>query len=85
MTWRLHAHVTFTETETGAVLLDTHRGRYWQMNGTAAVVVRHLVQEGDVQSAVADLCERYPESTDDVVVDIQRVVEELRAAGLVTS
>lgn len=81
MTWHLPVHITFTETPTGAVLLDRRRGKYWQLNGSAAVVVKHLLHDGDISSAVAVLADRYPAAID-VTTDVRRVVEELAAAEL---
>ncbi|MEN3535207.1 lasso peptide biosynthesis PqqD family chaperone [Microbispora sp. ZYX-F-249] len=83
MTWHLPSHITFTQTSTGAVLLDTRRGRYWQMNDTAALVIRHLTEEEGVESALADLRERYPEAAGDLAADVHRMLEKLEAAELV--
>ncbi|MER7211972.1 lasso peptide biosynthesis PqqD family chaperone [Streptosporangium sp. NPDC000239] len=84
MAWRLPAHVTFTETDTGAVLLDNRRGRYWQTNDTAAIVLKCLMAEGDLESAVAVLRERYPDAADRAADDVQQMIEKLAAAKLVT-
>ncbi|MFD0886609.1 lasso peptide biosynthesis PqqD family chaperone [Streptosporangium algeriense] len=83
MAWRLPAHVTFTETDTGAVLLDNRRGRYWQTNDTAAIVLKCLVAEEDLESAVAALRERYPDAAERAADDVRRMVDKLAAAKLV--
>ncbi|MFF5205260.1 lasso peptide biosynthesis PqqD family chaperone [Streptosporangium sp. NPDC000396] len=83
MAWRLPAHVTFTETDTGAVLLDNRRGRYWQTNDTAAIVLKCLLHEGEIGPAVAALRERYPDAAERVTADVQHMIEKLAAAKLV--
>ncbi|MEU0566540.1 lasso peptide biosynthesis PqqD family chaperone [Nonomuraea sp. NPDC005983] len=83
MAWHLPAHVTFTKTDTGAVLLDSRRSRYWQTNDTAAIVLDRLMQGADVESAVADLCTRYPDSAEQITADVQNMLGKLAAAKLV--
>ncbi|MEU8381517.1 lasso peptide biosynthesis PqqD family chaperone [Streptosporangium sp. NPDC048865] len=85
MAWRLPAHVTFTETDTGAVLLDNRRGRYWQTNDTAAIVLKHLLHGDDLEPAIAALRERHPDAAEHVVADVQHMIEKLAAAKLVIS
>ncbi|SDM14842.1 lasso peptide biosynthesis PqqD family chaperone [Nonomuraea jiangxiensis] len=83
MAWRLPAHVTFTKTDTGAVLLDNRRGRYWQTNDTAAIVLDRILRHESVESAVADLCVRYPDSAEQITADVQDMLTKLAAAKLV--
>ena len=80
MTPRLAAHVTATETEHGMVLLDQRAGRYWQMNDTAALVLRCLIDGGTVEQAVAALRERFPAAAEHAPADVSDLIASLRKA-----
>ncbi|WP_326820291.1 lasso peptide biosynthesis PqqD family chaperone [Streptosporangium sp. NBC_01756] len=84
MAWRLYAHVTFTKTDTGAVLLDNRRGRYWQTNDTAAVVLERIQRNEDIESAVAELCVRYPDAAAQIMADVHHMLTKLAEAKLVS-
>lgn len=43
MSVRLRAHVSATDTTDALILLDGRSGRYWQLNTTAATIVRALL------------------------------------------
>ncbi|WP_420159803.1 lasso peptide biosynthesis PqqD family chaperone [Nocardiopsis sp. CNT-189] len=75
--------MTLAETPDGVVLLDEHKGRYWQLNDTGGVVLRSLLGGGGVEEAVAELRRRYPSVGDTVAVDVQKVVGRLEASGMV--
>jgi Coenzyme PQQ synthesis protein D (PqqD) len=85
MTYSLAPYVTTTETEHGVVLLDERAGRYLQMNGTGAAILRHLLDRGDAASAVAELRDRYPAQADRVEADVMSLIDELRKAKVLTS
>jgi hypothetical protein len=82
MRFSLDPHVTVTETADGAVLLHRGTGRYWQVNGTAAEVLRCVVDGDTTEHAVAELRARYPEAADAVAADVYRLLASLRAAEL---
>jgi len=85
MTLRLAAHVAVTETEHGMVLLDQRAGRYWQMNDTAALVLRRLLDGGTVDEAVAALRERFPDAADHAPADVADLIASLRQAKVTAS
>jgi hypothetical protein len=82
MRFTLDPHVTVTETADGAVLLHGRTGRYWQVNGTAAEVLRCVLDGDTTEHAVADLQARYPEAADLVAGDVHRLLAALRDAEL---
>jgi hypothetical protein len=49
MKLRNQEHLAVTDTDYGAVLLDTKSGAYWQLNPTAALVTRTLLDGGDLE------------------------------------
>ncbi|MFI1332151.1 lasso peptide biosynthesis PqqD family chaperone [Streptomyces sp. NPDC020845] len=85
MTFSLATHVTVTDTEHGVVLLDENTGRYWQMNRTAAVVLRCLHEGGTTATAISELVDSFPDLPDvrtRVTEDVHRLLDALRAAEL---
>ncbi|SFQ48817.1 Coenzyme PQQ synthesis protein D (PqqD) [Amycolatopsis arida] len=85
MSLRLRPDVSLTDTEYGTVLLDERSGRYWQLNPTATVVVRTLLDGGDAEAAVSALAGEYAVAEDRARNDVTSLVDGLRSAGLVTS
>ncbi|KLJ03155.1 lasso peptide biosynthesis PqqD family chaperone [Streptomyces albidoflavus] len=85
MTDKLAPHVSATDTGTGMVLLDERSGRYWQLNGTGADVVRLLGEGKPPQEIVSAFKERFPDHGDAVAADVDRLLRSLREAGLVRS
>jgi hypothetical protein len=83
MSVRLAPHVTYAETEDGAVLLDESAGRYFQLNSTAALVLSMLVGGGDADDAVAELRARAPRGSEDAARDVATLLDSLRKAKLV--
>ncbi|MFJ8689558.1 lasso peptide biosynthesis PqqD family chaperone [Micromonospora wenchangensis] len=82
---KLSPHVTMTETESGAVLLDGRAGRYWQINQSAALALRHLLAGQSVEATVVKLRERFDDGRNEAADDVAHLVESLRRAKLVTS
>lgn len=83
MILRLRAGVSTTDTETAMVLLDEHAGKYWQLNGTGAQVLRDLL-DGRSPGEVADhLAEEHPAAAPRARDDVDRLIAALQAANLV--
>ncbi|MCX4438218.1 MULTISPECIES: lasso peptide biosynthesis PqqD family chaperone [Streptomyces] len=75
--------VTLTVVDTGAVLLDGRRGRYWQLNHSGAGVLRQLLDGEAPDAAAAGLCAAAPVSDDQARQDVQALIDALSAAKLV--
>lgn len=75
--------VTLTPIETGAVLLDGRRGRYWELNQSGTNALQRLLDGDSIESAVSDLIAGAPVSDEQVRGDLQALVEALQAAQLV--
>ncbi|MER5901185.1 lasso peptide biosynthesis PqqD family chaperone [Streptomyces mirabilis] len=75
--------VTLTDIDSGAVLLDGRRGRYWQLNHSGAGVLRQLLDGTAPDAAAADLCAAAPVSDDQARQDVQALIDALSAAKLV--
>ncbi|MFG2908588.1 lasso peptide biosynthesis PqqD family chaperone [Kitasatospora sp. NPDC048286] len=84
MTVRLRADVTLAPTDDGAVVLDERSGRYFQLNRTGLLILRALLDGRAADEIAADLTARHPVTADRARTDVERLHQDLRAAGLVT-
>ncbi|MDH6453366.1 MULTISPECIES: lasso peptide biosynthesis PqqD family chaperone [unclassified Streptomyces] len=75
--------VTLTVVDTGAVLLDGRRGRYYQLNHSGAGVLRQLLDGDAPDTAAAGLCAAAPVSDAQARQDVQALIDALSAAHLV--
>jgi hypothetical protein len=83
MTLKLRNGVSSAETDYGIVLLDEDSGEYWNLNPTAAVVLRMLLHGGTRMQAVQELTEQFAVDTDTANRDVEDLVDGLQSAGLV--
>ncbi|GGS61635.1 hypothetical protein GCM10010156_20360 [Planobispora rosea] len=83
MSLRLRTDVAATDTDYGAVLLDQRSGEFWQLNPTAALIIRRLTAGDSPASAAAAVAEEFEVGPDQALADVRELVDELRAAGLV--
>ncbi|MEU0659501.1 lasso peptide biosynthesis PqqD family chaperone [Streptomyces lavendulocolor] len=85
MTMNLRPGVVTADTEYGMALLDQSSGEYYTLNPTAALIVRTLLKGTSTEQAVTALTDTYDVSAEQVEEDIARILEELRAARLLTA
>ena len=83
MTLKLRDGVSTANTDYGVMLLDEGSGQYWNLNPTAAVVLRTLLDGGSPQQAVQELTSQYSVDAGTASRDVQDLVGELHSAGLV--
>ncbi|MEU4208422.1 lasso peptide biosynthesis PqqD family chaperone [Streptomyces sp. NPDC026206] len=84
MSLTLRHDVCATDTEDGMVLLDEITGRYWQLNGTATLILRTLLGGAAPQKAASGLREAYPQLTvERSGSDTASLIDALLEAGLV--
>jgi hypothetical protein len=83
MTLKLRDGVFLAETEYGIALLDEDSGQYWNLNPTAALVLRTLLDGGTPAEAVRQVTEQYAVDADTAGRDARELVDGLRSAGLV--
>lgn len=81
----LRGGVMMAETEYGLALLDEKSGEYWTLNPTAALVLETLLAGRGPDDAVQALTERYDVSAGLAQEDVDRILTELRSAGLVNA
>ena len=83
MTLRLRDGVSSADTDYGIVLLDEDSGQYWNLNPTAARILRLLLEGGTPAEAVQAITEEYAVDAETAARDVGDVVDGLRSAGLV--
>jgi hypothetical protein len=82
MSFVLAPDVSCTEADPGLVLLDGRRGKYFQLNGTGADILRSLLEgRGTVEIASA-LARTSGEPAERVTRDVEMLVERLSRARL---
>jgi hypothetical protein len=83
MTLKLRDGVSAADTDYGTALLDEDSGEYWNLNPTAALVLRTLLEGGTSTDAVQVLVERYDIDADSASRDVQDLLGGLHSADLV--
>jgi hypothetical protein len=83
MTLKLRDGVSIADTDYGMALLDEDSGQYWNLNPTAALALRTLLDGGTTAQAVQELTQQYAVDADTASQDIDNLVGELHSAGLV--
>jgi hypothetical protein len=83
MTLKLRDGVSAADTDYGMALLDEDSGQYWNLNPTAALALRTLLDGGTTAQAVQELTEQYAVDADTASQDLDNLVGELHSAGLV--
>ncbi|MDT0346395.1 lasso peptide biosynthesis PqqD family chaperone [Streptomyces litchfieldiae] len=80
---RLSPDVVTCDTDDGLVLLDSRRGRYWQLNATGAAIVRGLLAGAAVERIATELSRKQPVTADRAAEDIRTLVDQLTRARLI--
>ena len=84
MPLRFGDNVSTAETDYGTVLLDERAGSYWELNPTATLVVRTLLDGGEEAEAAAALVREFDIDQARALQDVESLVRELRSSGLVS-
>lgn len=82
MPLRFGDNVSTAETDYGTVLLDEKTGAYWELNPTATLVVRTLLDGGEEADAAAALAQEFDIDKAQAQQDVETLVRELRDSGL---
>lgn len=82
MTLVLREGVFLAETEDGISLLDEDSGQYWNLNPTAALVLRTLMEGGTPEQAAEALTKEYSADLDSATRDVRELLQALDSAAL---
>lgn len=83
LTFALRAGVSAADTEYGIALLDEKSGQYWNLNPSAALVLRTLLGGGTAEQAALSLTEEYDVDAATAGRDVADLLADLRSARLV--
>ncbi|AJC54774.1 lasso peptide biosynthesis PqqD family chaperone [Streptomyces sp. 769] len=83
MTWRLHPDVSTVDTDYGTVLLNGSDGRYWQLNATASLAFRALVEGSTVQQTTERLMASFDVDEPRARADVEQLMASLQQAKVV--
>jgi hypothetical protein len=83
MALKLRPGVYEAETEYGVVLLDGDSGRYYDLNGSGALVLQTLLSGGTAGQAAQALTKEYAVSLDEATKDVEDLLTHLRTTRMV--
>lgn len=84
-TYRIPANVVGEELDGEMVLLNLETGIYFGLNPVGTQVWRELGDHGDLRTAVASICQRYSNVSEQTIQeDVLALVTELTSRGLLT-
>lgn len=81
--FRLRPEVSVAETDYGMVLLDGRSGEYWQLNDTAAEIVRLLLDGRAADDVARHLVGEYEVDPADAARDVDALVANMLDSGMV--
>lgn len=82
--WTLCDGVRRVDTTYGAVLLDTSRGRYWQLNECGQIMLTALEEGQDLAGMVAAVTSEFDVAPSQAEEDIHALIDQLTTARLVS-
>lgn len=85
MSWTLPAHVSWTPTEYGGVLLDSVSGEYWTLNATATTTLVSILEDTGTARVADRLAAEFEGDRAAMAADVPEFLAELRRAGLVVA
>ncbi|GGM47284.1 hypothetical protein GCM10011608_35030 [Micromonospora sonchi] len=80
---RLKQGLSIVEVEDGKVLLDTRRGVYWHLNGTAITMLEELERGRDFDDLMKEIATTVGVDEQQIRNDHLALIEELREAKIV--
>lgn len=84
MKYHLADHVSLTEVDDEAVLLDLNSGAYYGLNHVGARLITHLKDQQSVEYSVSEIAKHYQTAATTVQHDIDVLVEQLLKQKLIT-
>jgi len=83
MKYKLSEHVSLTEVDDEAVILDLNSGAYYGLNHIGSQLLSELKQGLDADSAIKSISEQYQIPNATVEKDIQELLSELLKQALI--
>lgn len=83
MKYQLADHVSFTDVDDDAVLLDLNTGAYYGLNHIGAQLLNQLKAHNSIEDAISFISEQYQTANNTVEADINELIEQLLAQKLI--
>lgn len=83
MKYQLADHVSFTDVDDEAVLLDLNTGAYYGLNHVGAQFLSQLKAHYSIGDAIKLISEQYQTANNTVEADINALIEQLLAQKLI--
>ncbi|HSY14912.1 MAG TPA: lasso peptide biosynthesis PqqD family chaperone [Jatrophihabitantaceae bacterium] len=80
----MKASIRIAETERGLILLDGRDGQYYELNDSAADMLRALIGGMTTADAARQISERYGVGTGLALTDLSGLIQRLTDLGMVT-
>jgi len=80
--YQLAKHVSFTELDEEAVLLDLNNGTYFGLNHVGVMLVNELEKGANQQQAETQIAEHYKVPNEQVSADVASLIDEMLAQKL---
>jgi hypothetical protein len=84
MKYQLAEHVSFTDVDEDAVLLDLNTGAYFGLNHIGAQLLNELKAHNSIENAVALIAGQYQLTANTVRADVDELIEQLLEQNLIT-
>ncbi|MFG1839288.1 lasso peptide biosynthesis PqqD family chaperone [Micromonospora sp. NPDC049175] len=85
MSWTLPAHVCWTPTEYGGVLLDSASGEYWTLNASATTALASILEDAEMAKVADRLAAEFEGDREAMAADVPEFLAALRSAGLIAT
>lgn len=83
MRYQLAEHVSFTDVEDEAVLLDLNTGAYYGLNHIGAQLLNELKAHNSIENAVIVIATEYQITNNTVQDDVNELIEQLLLQNLI--
>lgn len=83
MNYQLAEHISFTDVDGDAVLLDLTTGAYYGLNHIGAQLLNGLKVQNRIEDTIALISEQYQMTNHAVQVDIDELVQQLLEQNLI--
>lgn len=85
MKYQLADHISFTDVDDEAVLLDLNSGAYYGLNHIGAQLLKELKAHNSIENAITLIAEQYQITDNSVKKDIDELIQQLLEQKLIVT
>ena len=83
-TYAMNERYAWKMLEEKALVLDTHTGDYFVLNGSGSVIFRGLMNKKGSAEITEDLCRNFMVSEEEASTDVNAFIEKMSGDGILT-